>query len=369
MPPLYLLIKPASSACQLKCQYCFYYDVANHREVATYEQMSEDTLEVIIKKALKQAQGFCVFAYQGGEPTLRGLDFFKKAIEFEQLYNVKNLPIYHMIQTNGMTINEEWATFFKAHQFLVGISLDGTEQIHNAYRVDHQNRPTFNRVLKSIQLLDAYQVDYNILTVLTATAANKIHQIYEFYKEQGFKHLQFIPCLDSLDANASSSEFTLTAKQYGDCLVRLYQLWEQDLKAGHYVSIRLFDNWLRMLQGHAPESCGMSGICGMQYVIEGDGTVYPCDFYVLDDYVLGSLLHHSFEEIDEVRKAMAFIESSYPVATRCQQCDYFKLCRGGCRRNREVTPKELGLNEYCESYRFFFDKQLKNMIEVAKVIR
>ncbi len=369
MPPLYLLIKPASSACQLRCEYCFYYDVANHRDIATFEMMKEETLEVLIQKALAYADDFCVFAYQGGEPTLRGLAFFEKAIALQQKYNYKNITIHQMIQTNGMAIDENWARFFKQHNFLVGVSLDGTKETHDLHRQDHQKKPTFMRVMKSIQLLKEHQVEFNILTVLNATTAKHIHQIYNFYKKQNFKYLQFIPCLNSLDPNEPKSPYALTSKQYKSCLDTLYRLWERDLKAGQYVSIRMFDNWLRMLQGHAPESCGMSGVCGKQYVVEGDGAIYPCDFYVLDEFRLGSVMSESFVQMDEARDVMQFIENSYPVAKKCQQCQFFKLCRGGCRRNREVEIGNLGLNEYCEAYYAFFETHVKSMIEISRVIR
>ena len=174
MYPLNLLIKPASGYCNFKCKYCFYDDVAQNREVESYGFMSTKTLEEIVKKALKFAKGECTFTFQGGEPTLVGLDFYKDLIKFQKKYNKKGLKIHNTIQTNGFLIDKEWAKFLHNNNFLVGISLDGTKEINDANRINANKEGTYNNILETIELFNKYKVEYNILTVVTSYVARNI---------------------------------------------------------------------------------------------------------------------------------------------------------------------------------------------------
>ena len=216
MPSLSFLIKPASSSCNLRCKYCFYHSLSKDRIVESYGIMSENTLESIVKKALMEANPQCTFAFQGGEPTLVGLGFYKKFIEFEKQYNTRNIKINNVFQTNAIFINEEWAEFLYDNNFLVGVSLDGPKDINDLHRIDVEGKSTFNRIMKSIAILDKYKVEYNVLSVVTASVARHGKKVYDFYKEKGFKYFQFIQCLDPLNEPFGSNKYSLTPEIYGN---------------------------------------------------------------------------------------------------------------------------------------------------------
>lgn len=370
MPPIHLLIKPSSGACNLRCRYCFYHDVMENREQAFLGFMSPETQEHLIQKALERADGQCTFAYQGGEPTLIGLDYFKRAAELEAKYNRKGVTIHHAIQTNGYALDEEWARFFVENRYLVGLSMDGTQQTHDRYRVDPAGEGTFRQVQRTARMFDRFGVEYNILTVVNGQTAKKIQSIYTFYKKNGYRYLQFIPCLDPLGEEPGSREYSLTPKAYGEFLCLLFDLWYRDLMAGEEISIRQFDNYIQMLLGYPPESCGMSGVCSFQNVVEADGGVYPCDFYVLDEYCLGNLNRDSFEDLERRRKELQFVEESRAVDPDCGQCRWYPICRGGCKRYREPRTEQRALrkNFFCESYQMFFAHSISRMEEIARYV-
>lgn len=369
MPPLSLLIKPASGNCNLNCKYCFYIDVADKREVKSYGMMATDTLEVIVKKAIEKAEGTLTIAFQGGEPTLVGMDFYESLIEFEKKYKKPNLIINYGIQTNGILIDDKWAQFFAKNSFLVGLSLDGYDYIHNKLRTNVKGEGTFDRVIQAARLFDKYKVPYNILTVVTANIAKKINQVYKFYKSEGFSHMQFIPCLDPLYEKRGTHDYSLTPSLYGKFLKDLFDLWYKDIKRDEYVYIRYFENLLQMILGYYPEACGMLGRCSNQYVIESDGSVYPCDFYVLDEYRIGNLTKDSFEQIDERFKATSFIQESLDKDPNCKKCQWYTLCYGGCKRDRELAGKDQSLNNYfCNSYQDFFEYTFPRFKELAQIL-
>ncbi|MGN0307480.1 MAG: anaerobic sulfatase maturase [Lachnospiraceae bacterium] len=361
MPNIHVLIKPASGLCNMQCSYCFYHDEALNRERASYGMMEEKTLEAVIQKAIDFSHTDCTIAYQGGEPTLRGLDFFRHSISLQNQYNTKRIRIHNVIQTNGLLLDEKWAEFFHDNHFLVGISLDGIQFTHDRLRVDKEGKGTYLKVMEAIGLLKEYEVEFNLLTVVNALTAKKISRIYSFYREQDFTYLQFIPCLEPLTGEAGRQEYSLTPKAYGHFLNTLFDLWYGDLLKGRRVHIQLFEEYIRMLYGQMPGVCGMSGICSCQHVIEADGQVYPCDFYVLDQYKLGRLTEKSMEDIQNKRKELRFIEESLMVSRECTECRYYPLCRGGCRRYRQP------MYCFCESNKAFFDYCLERLEKAAAI--
>lgn len=374
MPPVYLLIKPVSGQCNLRCRYCFYHDVLQKRggelpPLQREQRMHPETLEQVVAKGMSYAQGEITFAFQGGEPTLAGLDFYRRLIELEQRYNTRRLLVHNTIQTNGMVIDREWAQFFAKNGFLVGLSLDGNKEANDRYRLDGGGKGSYHRILQAAQLFDRYEVAYNILTVVTGQTARSIRRIYSFYQRSGFRYLQFIPCLDPLGEMRGQEDYSLTPRSYGDFLNALFDLWYPDMAAyltgrGPRVSIRYFDNLLLMLLGNPPESCGMVGICSRQNVVEADGSVYPCDFYVLDRLRLGNLVTDSMEQIEERREALGFVAASRAIPQRCAGCRWYPLCRGGCRRDRDEGDR-LGDNYFCESFQMFFPHAIQRLEELA----
>lgn len=216
MPNLNLLIKPSSSNCNLKCNYCFYDDVTENREVKSHGFMSKETLETIVKSAMEYSDSMVNFAFQGGEPTLVGLDYYKELLNLQNKYNYKNLIINNSIQTNGIVIDEKWAKFLGDNKFLVGLSLDGPKDINDSNRIDFKSKGSFNRIEKTINLFNKYKVDYNILTVVTKNVARHVGKVYNYFSKSEFQYLQFIPCLDNLNEEPGRNPYSLSPKDYED---------------------------------------------------------------------------------------------------------------------------------------------------------
>lgn len=360
-----LLIKPASGQCQMKCKYCFYSNEMENRNVANYGIMNMSTAKNLINCALNKANRHVTFAFQGGEPTLAGLDFFVDFVKYVNKQNVKKINIAYAIQTNGYNIDKAWASFFAKNNFLVGLSLDGTEAIHNEFRLDRANKGTFNKVMSVINLLKSYKVEFNILTVVTKEIAYNIEDVYKFYKEQDLVYQQYIPCIDGY--NEEKQPWSLDAESFTLFLRRLFDLWHRDMISGKYVYNRMFENWCGILAGIQPEACGFLGRCGVQYVVEADGSVYPCDFFVLDDFNLGNINLHSFHQIDSSPKRREFLKQSLKVEEDCKKCEVGYLCRGGCRRDREIVLGEISKNKFCQSYQEFLTYAQDKMFEINKL--
>lgn len=368
MPPVNVLIKPASSACNMRCAYCFYRDVSEHREQAFTGMLPPERMEKIICAAVESAEGSCTFAFQGGEPTLAGLDFFRQVVQLEEKHAKPGVTMQNTIQTNGLGITEEWAAFLSQNHFLVGLSLDGPGEIHDRNRVDVQGEGTFAPIMETVKLFDRYGVEYNILCVVTGRNARSIGKIYHFFKKHNFGWLQFIPCMEPLDGERGGTPFHLSPEQYGDFLVRLFDLWYADLCQGTYVSIRHLDNWLGILLGQPPEACNMAGHCSVQFVVEGDGGVYPCDFYATDRWRLGTVGEQSFAVMAQGERAAEFVKASFAVPAECRACPVYALCRNGCRRDRAEKDGVPGKNYYCEAYRRFFWERNRELVRAARII-
>lgn len=363
------MIKPASGRCNMRCGYCFYSDEVSRRKGAICSAMSRETLEQTVKKTLAVAEGTCTFAFQGGEPTLAGLDFFRELLVLEKAYNIHGVQIHHALQTNGILLDRTWTDFLAEHQFLVGLSLDGSKEIHDRIRIDAQGRGTYSRVMHAVQLLKSSGTDFNILTTVTADVAKAVHRIYGFYRRNGLLYQQYTPCLDPIGEVRGKRSYALTPERYASFLRALFDLWYDDVVHGRFIYIRYFENLVGMLLGEAPESCSMYGSCTRQYVVEADGSVYPCDFYALDAYCLGNMVSHSFDEMDRKRSEISFIEMSRMQHESCTKCKWQKLCRGGCRRDRENHKGEIALNYFCSSYKAFFEYAAPRLVEIARHVR
>lgn len=367
MKAINLLIKPASSNCNLNCTYCFYNDVADNRAIKNYGIMNDTTLENMVKKAFEEVEYQVNFAFQGGEPTLAGIDYFKKFHELVKKYNKNNINVTFALQTNGSLLNKKWTELFKKYNYLIGISLDGNKEIHNSFRVDKKGEETFSKVNKSLNLLKKEKVEFNILTVVNKMTAQNGKLIYKFFKNSGFRYFQFIPCLDELYSK-EKKEYTLTDVDYGNFLNDTFELWYEDIMGGKKTSIRYFDNMVKIVLGEEPEACDMVGHCNINGIIESDGGVYPCDFYVLDEYKLGNINENSYTELFKSDKEQQFLKSSLVISDSCKVCKYFRLCRGGCRRHKEKNEKGEYQNRFCKSYLMFFDKNIDKLIEIANYV-
>lgn len=366
MPPISVMMKPASGLCNMECKYCFYCDETKKRKQESYGFMTEETLKNVIRKTILWAEGAVSYAFQGGEPTLRGLDFFEKVIFYQKKYNKNHVKVYNALQTNGLNLNAEWSAFFKNNNFLIGVSVDGVQKTHDAFRSDKAGKRTYHRITDNIKLLEQYQVPYNILTVVNREVAENIKEIYMDYKTKGWKYQQYILCLEPLGEKVGKEEYAVTPRIYGEFLIQLFDHWYQDWISGTQPYIRQFENYVGILLGYSAECCDQRGICGVQNVVEADGSVYPCDFYMLDEYKLGNFNECRLDTIQEKRKQMGFIERSLVLTEKCRNCVYFRICKGGCQRHRIWNAREEGYeNCFCESYRMFFDVCYDRLIKVS----
>ncbi len=367
MKSVSILMKPASGLCNMRCRYCFYADEMKNRSVSSYGVMSIGTLECIVKRVFAEVDGKCTFSFQGGEPTLAGLEFFRNFITFVRRYNTRNIKTDFVIQTNGYAVNENWARFFAENQFLVGLSLDGYKDLHDLYRVDGKQSGTFYAVLRAAELFIKYHVEFNILTVITAQTAKHIEKIYRFFKKNNFVYQQYIPCLDPLREEQGNESYSLTPERYAQFLKSLFDLWYADFMKGEFVYNRYFENLVGILLGQAPEACCMLGHCTNQFVVEADGSVYPCDFYVLDQYCIGNLVTDPFNLIEQNRTLTDFIEKSVEGNEACKECKWYFLCRGGCRRDRDSGGGQLQRNRFCSAYQSFFQYAYPRLQHVAEI--
>ncbi len=347
----------------MQCSYCFYEDVSLHRLIKDYGFMSLETMKKLIDRAFELVtQGNIHFAFQGGEPTLIGLVFYEAFVNYVAENKTSHQEVTYSIQTNGTTINEKWASFFKAHHFLVGISIDGTPLHHDTYRFYPLKKETHKDIMAHLDLLKAYQVDTNVLSVVNNDFIDHVDEIYAYFKNHDLRYMQFIPVIPSFD-DAMPYQ-ALDHAHYEHFLKTVFDYWYEDIMNKRLTSIRYLDNMLLIYLGYEPESCDLKGVCSIQHVIEADGGIYPCDFYVSDNYRLGNVWNQSFSEILQSTKAKDFIDESLVKADECYTCPWFKLCRTGCKRRRTDTHKDA----YCEVYKAFFryaDEKFKN---VARMI-
>lgn len=343
-----ILIKPASSACNLKCRYCFYNDVSSLREVRSFGLMSEKTSHNLIDKALDFADGGSVnFAFQGGEPTICPLDFFKDFVEYCKSANKKNSRVSYSLQTNGTLLTDEMAAFYAKNDFLIGVSIDGKAELHNANRLTSTGKGSFNKVMQGIDLLKKHNVKFNVLIVANKFSAKRGRETYRFFKSQGINYMQFIDCLEPFDVEPFTSGFSMNNDEYFNYYKSIFDEYINDITSGEDIYVRSFENILTLMSGGTPEICGMKGYCTVNLVVEGNGNCYPCDFYCEDEYLLGNINENDLEELALSKNADKFVKASFKVEEKCKTCEVAGLCMGGCRRERDVHG-EITLNRYCE---------------------
>lgn len=362
-----LLIKPASSLCNLRCEYCFYEDEAQNRTQRSMGVMKEELADELIRQVFEAVDpdGAVSFAFQGGEPTVAGLPFFRHFAEKVKQYRPPRVRISFAIQTNGTLLNEDWAQFLKAEGFLVGLSVDGFREAHEAHRVDAEGNGTWKRVLTAKALLDQYAVDYNALCVVTGHCARHPEKAYGSLKNLGFRYIQFIACLDPIGHDRGQEPWSLTPERYGRFLCRVFDLWYRDWVQGNYHSIRLFEDYVHVLLGDGASTCATCGKCGAYLVLEGDGSAYPCDFFVLDHWKIGSIGEMTIADMAASEKTAAFLHWGSVKPVECAACPYGVICNGGCK-NDWYTDETGSHNYFCASFRELLDHALPRLQQIAR---
>jgi uncharacterized protein len=347
-----LLIKPASAVCNLDCEYCFYLD----READPYRslparRMTEETLERLVDGYLFYSYPNSTFAFQGGEPTLAGLPFFEKLVQFQQQYGRDGQVVSNSLQTNGLLLDQNWCEFFRSYQWLLGVSLDGPQEVHDLYRYNKERRGTWKRVVESVELLKKHRVEFNILCVLSQANVEKPRELYRFFRSLGIDHLQFIP-LAEFDGLGHPLPFTITPAQYGRFLCEVFELWWPERRR---VRIRIFDNIAEALAGQKPGTCTMHETCDSYVVVEYNGDVYPCDFFVESGWKLGNIGLDSWTEIARRAKRYQFASKKAIAHRECQVCEYQSICHGGCPKFRHGPNRRFeDLDYFCGAYKMIY---------------
>lgn len=366
-----VLIKPSSSLCNIKCKYCFYIDEAQNRKIENNGIMTEKVMTAIIDKVLQNADKNILFSFQGGEPTTAGIEYFNSFIDYVNNRNKKNININYSIQTNGILIDDKWCELFKKNNFLVGLSFDMIKDIHDKYRTDKIGNATYNKVLETKKLFDAFNIEYNILTVLTSELSKYPKDVYKKIKKLNIKYTQFIPCLSEI--NSCYNEYSIKPKEFSHFYKEIFSLWKEDFFNNIYYSIQFFDNIIPLLGGgYAPMSCGINGICTNQMIIESNGDVFPCDFYCLDNYKLGNIADEDFDNIFYNQKAEYFINEKDNIINNddyklCRSCRYFQICKLGCKRMLENMYIDNKDKTFC-GYKDFLDYSINDIIKIWKIV-
>ncbi len=360
-----VLIKPAGPDCNMACTYCFYLEKSKLFSSTRVHRMSEDILEETVKQVLRQGEREVSFGWQGGEPTLMGLPFFRKAVEFQQLYG-KGQSVGNGLQTNGLLIDEEWAEFLGQYKFLIGLSLDGPEHIHNRYRFLRNGKGSWERVVESAKLLLDKGVATNALTVINDYSVNYPDEIYSFHKSIGLDYMQFIPCLEPDPRDPSrKAPFSAPSEKYGQFLCRVFDLWLEDFDGMiATTSIRFFDSLFHIYVDLPAPECTLLKECGVYVVIEHNGDVYACDFFVDPERKLGNIKTGKLIDMLNSSKQNRFGQLKATLPKECKKCSWLCTCRGGCTKDRLHNPSNAELNHFCESYKRFFehaDSRLKQL--------
>ena len=360
MKALSFLIKPASSMCNMKCRYCFYQDVSEHRCMDCYGRMRDTVREALITCSLSAYEECRIsYCFQGGEPLLAGKNFFQSFVDSVEAKKKPGQCISYSIQTNGLLLDDAWCSFFKKYDFLVGISIDGFEENHDYFRHTADGHPTFVSLMEKVRLLKEYVIRYNVLTVLSDTLSTHGKELLDFYIKHELHYVQIIPCLPPLDKE--KAEHACSPEQFAAFYKEFYEAWLKELNQKRYISVTLFENLIPMYQGIAPEQCGMLGQCMPQFVVEANGDVFPCDFYVLDAYKIGSVCTDSIKEL--VRRSF---QSSFQAEKRkfcacCEKCRYSGMCHKNCKRMNDVLYSE----DYC-GYQDFLSYSEQSMRIIAE---
>jgi uncharacterized protein len=349
-PVTSVLVKPAGADCNLDCAYCFYSRTLNAHS-SPRPRMSEIVLETMIRQLLSQPVPHLSFGWQGGEPTLMGLPFYERAASFMDRYG-RGQSVANGLQTNGLLIDRAWARFFRKYHFLVGISLDGPEHIHDHYRKDRGGGGSGRKAGAAARLLLDEGVEVNALSVVNSYSVRFPDEIYEYHKNLGLRFMQFIPCVER--AADGVSDFSVSAGAYGAFLSRLFDLWLEDFQDGApTTSIRFFEALMLQEAGFTPTECTLLETCGSYLLVEHSGEVYSCDFFVEPGRQLGNLLDTPLPALFNSPQHVSFGRLKSKLPAKCRTCEWRAQCRGGCTKDRLRSPQTGGDSYFCEAYQQF----------------
>lgn len=367
--PLYVMLKPAGAHCNLACKYCYYLEKDKLYPTAQRHLMSDEMLEQFTREYIEaQTMNQVLFTWHGGEPLLRSLDFYRKALSLQQKY-AGGRRIDNVIQTNGTLLTDEWCEFFAQNHWLVGISIDGPQPDHDHYRLTAAGKPSWKKVMQGIKLLKKHGVEWNAMAVVNAYNANHPLEFYRFFKENGCQFLQFTPIVERLTRHEdgrtlasladkdeiSLSEASVAPEQWGYFLCAIFDEWVR--KDVGKIFVEIFDCTLANWMGISPGICAYSKECGHAGVMEHNGDVYSCDHFVFPEYKLGNIRDHSLIDMlygEQQQEFSRLKHSSLP--RQCKECDMEFACHGECPKNRFMKDKygDSGLNYLCTGYYHYY---------------
>jgi uncharacterized protein len=360
-----VLIKPTGPDCNLNCTYCFYLKKSELFKQTPVHRMSSHIQEELIRQVMQQSGDNVSLAWQGGEPTLMGLDFYKRTIGLEKKYG-HNQSVGNSLQTNGMLLDKNWASFLKEFDWLVGISLDGPEHIHNRYRFDKGQKETHQRVEENAIMLQQEGVAANAMCALTSYSVQFPDELYAYYKNLGYTFMQFIPIVEP-DKNdpSKAAEFSVSAVDYGNFLIRMFDLWLADFVNGvPTTSIRHFESVFHSYVGMEAPECTMMKECGPYLVVEHNGNVYSCDFFVEPKWRLGNIMHDRLINMLNSKKQQTFGAVKSVLPPECRKCSWLHNCFGGCTKDRLKDPEDHHKPRFCTTTKMFLkhaDPTLKHL--------
>lgn len=354
-----LVIKPVGAECNLRCEYCFYLDKKNlYPEEHTLTLMSEETAAELIRQAFRYSES-PLFIWHGGEPTLAGLPFLKNIVRMQKEESAAcNRPFQNALQTNGTLLNEEWALFLRNENFLVGVSLDGPKEIHDSYRSTAGGKPTHDLIEKNAIMLREKGVEVNILCTVNNISVRQPELLYNYFKEIGFPYMQFIPIVETDPKNPSqAAPFSADPDAFGDFLCKIFDLWYADIdlkELRQNTSVRFIDSVFHRYVDKEIPDCILQKECGNYLVIEHNGDCYSCDFLVSHETFLGNLHRNDLFSLLNSPQQQRFGRIKTKHKPRCLQCNWYKLCYGGCPKDRIRDPQTHNHNRFCNSYKQFF---------------
>jgi len=383
----HVMAKPVGPICNLDCTYCYYLEKEKLFPRGESFKMKPEVLEAYIRQYIEsQDTAEVTFAWQGGEPTLLGLDYFRNIILLQKKHS-GGRKINNTLQTNGTLLDDDWCRFFKEHDFLIGLSIDGPRRLHDTYRVDKGQKPTFDRVMAGMDLLKKHGVEFNTLTVVNASNVKHPVEVYDFLREMGSGFIQFIPLVERLPAEGSAMEgldyaeppepgqpaspvthWSVPSEAFGDFLIAIYEEWiKRDVGK---VYVQMFDVSLGIWSGHGPGLCLFLKDCGEGLALEHNGDLYSCDHFVYPKYKLGNIMNESVSALVNTDRQKAFGQAKSDTLPKyCRECEVRFACNGECPKHRfERTPDgEGGLNYLCAGYKKFFrhvDPTMRKMAEL-----
>jgi uncharacterized protein len=356
-----LLVKPASADCNLRCDYCFYLEKAVLYPGSSRHRMTEDTLERLIQSYMATRQRVYAFGWQGGEPTLMGGDFFKRVTELQERYGRPGSRVSNGLQTNGTLITPSFARHLAEYRVLTGISIDGPEELHNRYRKRTDGSGSYRDVIRGLEVLLSGGAEVNALVLVSRANVDKPETVYRHLKELGLAYHQYIPCVET-DGAGSLLPYAVTGEEWGKFLLGIFQEWRRwDM---YTVSIRNFDALLQKLVHNQTAMCTMGKNCGDYFVVEHNGDVYPCDFFVEPELLVGNIHRNSWDEMRTSKVYRRFARMKCEWDAECADCEYLEFCGGDCPKHRPET----GVSRLCPGIKNFYHSTLETFKKIANNI-